>query len=110
MRRDIFQAIADPVRREILEIISTQSLSTNAILENFDISKQAIAKQLKILTECGLLSTYKQGKERYYSIDPKSLIPAYMWIERLQKQWEERIDSFEEYVDQLKNEKNDKRK
>lgn len=108
MRRDVFQAIADPVRREILEIISTKSLSTNEVLENFNVSKQAIAKQLKILTECGLINTHKEGKERYYTIDPKSLVPAHLWIEQLQSQWEERIDSFSKYIEKLQNQKNDR--
>lgn len=109
MRRDVFQALADPVRREILEIISTGCISTNEILENFKISKQAIVKQLNILTECGLINTSKQGKERYYSIEPKSLIPAYMWIDQLQSQWEDRIDSFEQYVNKLKKKNNGRR-
>jgi len=101
MRRDIFQAIADPVRREILDIISTQSLSVNAVAEHFDISRQAISKQLKVLKECGLLTVTQVGRERYCTIDPDSLVPAFMWIDQLQKQWEERIDSFETYVNQL---------
>jgi len=110
MRRDVFQALADPVRREILETISTECISTNEILENFEISKQAIVKQLNILIECGLVISSKQGKERYYSVEPTSMIPAYMWIENLQSQWEGRIDSFEEYIDKLKKKNNDKRK
>lgn len=110
MRRDVFQAIADPARRKMIEIISKESLSTNEILAHFDMSKQAIAKHLKILTECGIVFTYKQGKSRYYEIEPNSLVPAHMWIDKLQKQWEDRIDSFEQYVDQLKKDKNGKRK
>ena len=108
MRRDVFQAIADPVRREILEIISTRSLSVTEVAEHFEISRQAVSKQLKILDECGLVSVKKRGRERYFSVEPKSLIPAYMWIDQLQKQWENRIDSFEEYVNQLKNKNDDK--
>tara|TARA_R110002073_G_scaffold108336_3_gene243400 strand:+ start:68965 stop:69291 length:327 start_codon:yes stop_codon:yes gene_type:complete len=106
MRRDVFQAIADPIRREILETVSTKNLSVNEVAKHFDISRQAVSKQLKILHECGLVSIHKQGRERYYSIDPKSLIPASLWINHLQKQWEERIDSLEKYVNQLKKERN----
>ncbi len=110
MRRDVFQAIADPVRREILDILSQKNLSVNEVAEHFNISRQAISKQLKILDECGLVNVLKQGRERYYSIEPKSLIPAFLWIEQYQKQWEERIDSFENYLEQLKSKKNDRRK
>lgn len=109
MRRDVFQAIADPVRRQILENLASQSLSTNEILENFEISKQAITKHLKILAECGLVTTYKKGKERYYAIEPKSLIPAFMWIDQLQKEWVDKIDSFEKYINQLNKETDAKR-
>ncbi len=108
MRRDIFQAIADPVRREILEIISTDALNVNEVAEHFDISRQAVSKQLKILTECGLLIVKQEGRERFFSIQPESLIPASMWIDQLQKQWSDRIDSFEHYVNQLKKKNNAK--
>jgi len=110
MRRDIFQAIADPVRREILDIISIESLSVNEVAENFKISRQAISKQLKILQECGLLSVHQEGRERFFTVEPASLVPAYMWIDQLQKRWENKIDSFENYIHQLKKEKNAKRK
>jgi len=102
MRRDVFQAIADPVRRQILEIISDGPITVNEVAERFKISRQAISKQLKILNECGMLDTYKQGRNQYYSINPQSLIPAYLWVEQLHKQWQERIDSFESYVMKLK--------
>lgn len=106
-RRDIFQAIADPVRREIIEILSKESLSVNEVAKHFEISRQAISKQLKILNECGLLSIQQHGRERYYSIEPSSLIPASLWIEQLQKQWKDNIDSFENYVNQLKKKNDD---
>ncbi|WP_235296602.1 ArsR/SmtB family transcription factor [Portibacter marinus] len=107
-RRDVFQAIADPIRREILDLLSQKNLSVNEVAEHFDITRQAVSKQLKILDECGLVNVTKQGRERYYSIEPKSLIPAFLWIEQYQKQWEERIDSFEDYLQQLKSKKNDR--
>lgn len=105
MRRDVFQAIADPVRREILEIIAKEPLSVKEVAAHFAISRQAVSKQLKILDECGLVSIRKQGRERYFTVEPDSLIPAFMWMDQLQKQWEDRIDSFEQYVNQLKKEK-----
>lgn len=107
MRRDVFQAIADPVRREILDILSKENLTVNEVAKYFDVSRQAISKQLKILDECGLVLVEQQGRERCYSIEPKSLIPAFLWIEQFQKQWEERIDSFEIYLKELKSKKND---
>lgn len=107
MRRDIFQGIADPVRREILEIISTKALTVNEVAKHFDISRQAVSKQLKILHECGILTVQQEGRERYFSVAPKSLIPASMWIDQLQKQWEDRIESFERYVDQLNKKNNE---
>lgn len=102
MRRDAFQAIADPVRREIIEILADSTLSVNEVAEHFDISRQAISKQLKILDECGIVIQEQKGRERYYSIRPDSLIPASLWIDHMQAQWEDRIDSFENYVNQLK--------
>lgn len=105
MRRDVFQAIADPVRREIIDLLAQQSLSVNEVAEHFDVSRQAISKQLKILAECGMVSVKKQGRERYFTIDPKSLVPAYLWIDQLQQQWEDRIDSFASYLNQLKSAK-----
>ena len=107
-RRDIFQAIADPVRREIIEILSNESHSVNEVAKHFEISRQAISKQLKILNECGLLNIQQQGRERYYSIEPNSLIPASLWLDQFQKLWKDNIDSFEEYVNQLNEEKKKK--
>lgn len=106
MRRDVFQAIADPVRRDIIDLLSNQRLTVNQVAQNFNISRQAISKQLKILNECGLLLVEKAGRERYYSIQPQNLIPAFLWIEKYQEQWENRIDAFEDYVQQLKSKKN----
>jgi DNA-binding transcriptional ArsR family regulator len=108
MRRDVFQAIADPVRREIIDILSKNEFTVNEVAEQFDVSRQAISKQLKILDECNLVSVKKLGRERYYSIEPESLIPAFMWIEQYKIQWEERIDSFEQYLNELKAKQNDK--
>ena len=110
MRRDVFQAIADPVRREILDILSEKKHTVNEVAEHFDISRQAISKQLKILDECGLVNIQKQGREKYFSIDPKKLVPAFLWIEKLQAQWEDRIDSFELYLKELKSKKNGRKK
>ncbi len=105
MRRDVFQAIADPIRRDIIELVSTESLSINEVAEKFEISRPAISKHLKILNECGIIEIHKKGRERLCSIQPKNLLPAFLWIEQYQKLWEDKIDSFESYLMELKNKK-----
>ncbi len=106
MRRDVFQAIADPVRREIIDLLSQESMTVQSIAERFDISRPAISKHLKILRECGLVDLQQHGRENYYHIDPAQLVPAFMWLEQYQKLWEDKIDSFEEYLIKLKTERN----
>lgn len=108
MRRDVFQAIADPVRREIIDILSESGLTINEVAEKFEISRPAISKHLKILDECGIISITKKGRERFCYVNHQNLIPAFLWIEKYHKQWEERINSFEKYVNQLKNNKESK--
>ncbi|MGH1366355.1 MAG: ArsR/SmtB family transcription factor [Calditrichia bacterium] len=109
MRRDVFQAIADPVRREIITLLAEETLTVNAVAEQFDISRPAISKHLKILQECGIVAIHKQGRERICMIQPRNLIPAFLWIEQYRSLWEERIDSFEEYVNQLNAEQQKKK-
>lgn len=110
MRRDVFQAIADPVRREIIQLLAKQALSVNEIAEQFEISRPAISRHLKILEECGIVRISREGRLRYCQIKPKQLIPAFLWIDQYRNLWEEKIDSFELYLEQLKNEKNGKSK
>ncbi|MFK7952969.1 MAG: ArsR/SmtB family transcription factor [Ekhidna sp.] len=105
MRRDVFQAIADPIRREIIELVSNEALSVNEVADKFDISRPAISKHLKILSECSLIEINQKGRERFCYIQPKNLLPAYLWIEQYQKLWEDKIDSFEEYLMELKSKK-----
>ncbi|MEM7381233.1 MAG: metalloregulator ArsR/SmtB family transcription factor [Bacteroidota bacterium] len=101
MRRDVFQAIADPVRRDIIRLLAEQRLTVNAVAEQFDVSRPAISKHLKILNECGIITIDQQGRERYCEIQPRNLIPAFLWIQQYQNLWEEKLDSFENYLDQL---------
>ena len=103
MRRDVFQAIADPVRRDIIEILSKNPMTVNAVAENFEVSRPAISKHIKILEECGLVIISQKGRERFCRIDPQQLVPAFMWIDRYRQLWEDRLDNFEQYLDQLKN-------
>ena len=106
MRRDIFQAIADPVRREIIDLLSQEPMTVQAIAEKFDISRPAISRHLRILKECGLVDLQPNGRENFYYIDPAQLVPAFMWLERYRKLWEDKIDSFEEYLMKLKTKRN----
>lgn len=106
MRRDVFQAIADPLRRDIISLLSEQSLSINGVAEKFEVSRPAISKHLKILEECELIVIRKQGRERFCQIKPKNLIPAFLWIDQYRNLWEEKLDSFEGYLNQLQTKNN----
>jgi len=108
MRRDVFQAIADPVRRDIIELVSNEPQSVNAVAEKFEISRPAISKHIKILDECGIIEIKKIGRERICRIQPKNLIPAFLWIEQYQKLWENKLDSFENYLNHLQTKKSKK--
>lgn len=101
IRRDIFQAIADPNRRQIIDILAKEPMTLNAIAEKFDISRPAVSQHIKHLTECGVVEIEQKGRERYCKVKPQSLIPAFMWLEQYQQQWVQRIDNFEKYINKL---------
>jgi DNA-binding transcriptional ArsR family regulator len=103
MRRDVFQAIADPTRREILNMVAYQPLNVNAVAENFDVSRAAIYKHMKILIECGLIDMKQQGRERYCEAKLEKLNEVADWIEQYRKIWEVRLDSLEIYLNTLQN-------
>jgi DNA-binding transcriptional ArsR family regulator len=102
IKRDVFQGIADPTRRSILSIISAKSLNVNAVAENFEVSRTAIYKHLKILTECGLVVIRQQGRERYCEAKLQRLDEVTEWVEQYRKVWEARLDSLEEYLQTIK--------
>ena len=102
MRRDVFQAIADPTRRAIINMISTQSLNLNAVADNFDISRPAISKHIKILTECGLIVIKQQGRERFCEAKLQKLNEVSEWVEQYKEFWEKKLDALELYLEQLK--------
>ncbi len=102
VRRDVFQAIADPNRRKIIDLLARKPLTLNTIADEFHISRPAVSQHIKHLTECGIVEIEQVGRERYCVIKPQNLVPAFLWLEKYQKQWESRIDSFEQYVNQLK--------
>jgi DNA-binding transcriptional ArsR family regulator len=101
MRRDVFQAIADPTRRDIINMIAHKSLNVNSVAENFDVSRTAVYKHLKILTECGLVVIKQQGRERYCEAKLNKLSEVSNWVEQYRQVWEARLDSLEEYLAQL---------
>ncbi len=101
-RRDVFQAIADPTRREIINLVAFNSLNLNSIAENFDVSRSAISQHIKILTECGLISIKKQGRERYCEVKLQQLNEVSDWIEKYRKLWDGRFDALDNLLDRLK--------
>jgi len=101
MRRDVFQAIADPIRRDIIKILAKEALTVNAVAEKFDVSRPAISKHIRILNECGIVEINQKGRERYCQIKPKNLIPAFLWIDQYRNLWEEKLDSFDDYLNKL---------
>ena len=101
-RRDVFQAISDPTRREIINLIAFNALNLNSIAENFDMSRPAISQHIKILTECGLIVIKKQGRERYCEAKLQQLNEVSDWIEQYRKLWEVRFDALDNLLDRLK--------
>lgn len=102
MRRDVFQAIADPTRRAILCLLAIQALTPNAIAEHFDSSRQAVSKHLQILVECEIVRQEQQGREIYYHINPKKMQEVEKWIEQFQKLLEKRFNQLDEVLNNLK--------
>ncbi len=101
VRRDVFQAIADPTRREIINLLAHKSLNLNAVAERFDVSRPAISKHIKILTECGLITITQQGRERYCEAKLDKLSEVSDWVEEYRKFWEAKLDSLEIYLNEL---------
>lgn len=95
MRRDIFQAIADPTRRAIILLIASQAMTPNALAEHFDTSRQAISKHLRILTECKLVKQEHQGREIYYQLEAKKMKEIDKWLEQFKKIWEDRYNQLD---------------
>jgi len=101
-RRDVFQAIADPTRREIINLVAYQSLNLNAIAENFHVSRPAISQHIKVLTECGLIIIKKQGRERYCEARLQQLNEVSVWIERYRRLWDGQFDALDGVLEELK--------
>lgn len=102
MRRDIFQAIADPTRRAILSLIALQAMTPNALAEYFDTSRQAVSKHIRILTECDLLNQQQNGREIYYRFNTEKMKEVDQWLEQFRKIWENRFSNLDDVLTQLK--------
>lgn len=101
-RRDAFQAIADPTRRQIIHMVSEKPLNLNTIAENFEMSRQAVSLHVRILTECGLIVIKQQGRERYCEARLDPLGEVSTWIDQYRKHWESHLDSLEKYISKIK--------
>ena len=105
MRRDIFQAIADPTRRAIITLISLQAMTPNAIADNFNTTRQAVSKHLRILTECDLIKQEHQGREIYYSLEIEKMKEIDKWLNQFRAIWEIRFNQLDNVLSTIKNNK-----
>ncbi len=105
MRRDIFQAIADPTRRAILVLIAAQAMTPNSLAEHFDTTRQAVSKHLRILTECELVKQEYQGREIYYQLEINKMKEIDKWIEQFRKIWEDRFNQLDKVLLTIKKQK-----
>lgn len=101
LRRDIFQAIADPTRRSILLLLASQTITAGAIAEHFDGARSTVSKHIQILTECGLIEANQQGREIYYQLKIESVQEIDLWLDQLRKIWENRFDNLDKYLEKI---------
>ena len=106
MRRDVFQAIADPTRRAIITLIALQAMTPNALAEHFATTRQAVSKHLKILTECELVKQQQQGREIYYSLEINKMKEIDQWLEQFKHIWESRFNQLDTLLSAIKTKKN----
>ncbi|HPH19984.1 MAG TPA: metalloregulator ArsR/SmtB family transcription factor [Haliscomenobacter sp.] len=105
MRRDIFQAIADPTRRAIIALIAVQAMTPNALAEHFDTTRQAVSKHLQILSECEVVDQQQQGREIYYQLKIDKMKEIDQWLEQFRKIWEQRYNQLDDLLQTLKSDK-----
>ena len=103
MRRDVFQAIADPTRRTIIALIAIRAMTPNAIAEHFDTTRQAVSKHLRILTECELIKQEHKGRDIYYQLEIDKMREIDKWLEQFRKIWEDRFDQLDNLLSTIKN-------
>lgn len=105
MRRDVFQAIADPTRRAIIALVAFQALTPNALAEHFEVSRQAVSKHLRILTECQLVKQEYNGREIYYQLNAYKMKEIDKWLEQFRKLWENRFNELDQILNNMKKNK-----
>ncbi|NII29101.1 winged helix-turn-helix transcriptional regulator [Pseudoflavitalea sp. X16] len=105
MRRDIFQAIADPTRRAIIALIALQAMTPNALAEHFNTSRQAVSKHIKILTECELIKQEQQGREIYYSLQIQKMKEIDKWLDQFRRLWETQFNQLDKVLATIKKQK-----
>lgn len=103
LRRDPFQAIADPTRRAILVLLASQSMTAGAIANNFDVARPTVSKHMQILNECDLIESNQQGREIFYEIKVDKMKEIYLWLEQFRKIWEDRFNNLDTLLNKLKN-------
>ena len=101
MRRDIYQAIADPTRRAILALLAFQALTPNAIAGHFDSSRQAVSKHIQILADCGALTQKQSGREIYYQLNPQKMKEIDTWLERFRSLWDDRFNQLDDVLNSI---------
>ena len=105
MRRDVFQAIADPTRRAIILLLAVQAMTPNALAAHFDISRQAVSKHIRVMTECEVLSQEQQGREIYYHINAEKMKEIEKWLEQFRQLLAKRFAQLDQVLLQLKSKK-----
>jgi DNA-binding transcriptional ArsR family regulator len=110
MKRDVFQAIADPTRRAIIALIAIQAMTPNAIAEHFDTSRQAVSKHLRILSECEVIKQEQRGREIYYQLEIDKMKEIDEWLEKYRKIWETRYEQLDTLLAELKQKEKKERK
>ena len=110
IRRDVFQAIADPTRRAILALVALQAMTPGAIAENFDSARQTISKHIQILNECELLSQSQSGREIYYHFNPKKMKEIADWIDPYRKMWDGRLTAIDDLLNEMQAKKTKSKK
>ncbi|UII24256.1 ArsR/SmtB family transcription factor [Fulvivirga ligni] len=106
MRRDVFQAIADPTRRDILMSLTKETKNINSLADQFDMTRQAVSLHVKYLQECGVITIEKEGRERYCKLETKSLAQVERWLDPFRKLWEERLDKLDNFIRKIQSKEN----
>lgn len=108
MKRDIFQAIADPTRRAIMVLIASNAMTPNALADHFEITRQATSKHIRILNECGLLEQKKSGREIHYQLKLEKMSEIDLWLDQFRKLWEDRYNNLDNLLATMNGEKNER--